>query len=119
MTYIHIRLARLFVPVFIQPGPGLSIIHTVFFHYLSAQQAQYLKPKSSLLAALLRASKWQQTVIDTAFPVISPVGLLRLLYDGQDRLTWLEATQRKRRQDPLRFAEKSWSYELHRDGEAG
>lgn len=37
-----------------------------------------------------------------------------------DRLTWLEATQRDvNTEDPLRFIEKSSSYELHRDEEAG
>lgn len=36
--------SSLFVPVFIQSFPGLSIIQTVFFHYLS-QQAQHLKAK--------------------------------------------------------------------------
>lgn len=119
MTYIHIHPARLFVPLFIQSCPGFSIIQTLFFHYLPAQQAQYLKPKSSQLAALLRASKWQQTVIDTALPVISPVGLLRLLYDGQADLAGSDTQKDVNTEDPLRFIEKSSSNELHSREEAG
>lgn len=72
------------------------------FHYLSTQQAPYLKPKSSQLAALLQASKWQQTVIDTALPVISPVGLPRLLYDGQADLAGSDTERDVNTEDPLR-----------------
>ena len=83
MTYIHIHRRGSLSQFFFQSCPGLSIIQPLFFLYLSAQQAQYLKPKSSQLAALLRASKWQRAVTDTALPVISPAGLPRLSYDGQ------------------------------------
>lgn len=65
----------------------------------------YLKPKSSQLDALLRASKWQKTVIDTVLPVISPVGLLRLLYDGQADLAGTERGINK--EDPLKSEERS------------
>lgn len=73
--------------------------------------SMYLKPKSSQLDTLLRASKWQETVIDTALPVISPVGLLRPLYDGQADLAGTERDINK--EDPLKSEERSSSYELH------
>lgn len=81
--YNHIHPTRLFCPSFYSGLSRSFHYSNNIFHYLSTQQAQYLKPKSSQLAALLRASKWQQTVTDTALPVISPVRLLRLLCDGQ------------------------------------
>lgn len=96
VNYIHICPTWLFVPVFIQSCPGPSIIHILFFELPVNPMSLYLKPKSSQLDALLRASKWQKTVIDTALPVISPVGLLRLLYDGQADLAGTERHQQIR-----------------------
>lgn len=60
--------------------------------------------------ALLHASKWQGTVTDTALPVISPVGLLRLLYDGQADLAASNTERDVNTEDPRL---------LHRDEEAG
>lgn len=67
----------------------------------------------------MHASKWQQTVIDTALPVISPVGLPRLLYDGQADPAGSDTERNVTTEEPLSFTEKSSSYELHRDEEAG
>lgn len=88
------------------------------FPHLSTQQTRYLKPRSSQLAAPLLASMWQQTVTDTALPVISPVGLPKLLYDGQADLAGSDTERSVNTADALRFIEKISSYQLHREEEA-